>query len=79
MLAPSSVAGVIAGIGWIALDPAGVEAMHAAQVSGKNGRLPLFRSAVVLNDQISQAAGVGPYSTDPPTAPDAYAGHGGHA
>ena len=79
MLAPSSAAGVIAGIGWIALDPAGVDAMHAGQVSGKNARLPLFRSAVVLNDQISQAAGVGPYSTDAVVTGDAYAGHGGDA
>jgi hypothetical protein len=77
MLAPSSAAGVIAGIGWIALDPAGVEAMHSGQVGGKNARTPLLKSAAVLNDQINQAVGVGPYSAD--EAVDAYAGHGGEA
>lgn len=77
MLAPSSAAGVIAGIGWIALDPAGVEAMHSGQVAGKNARTPLLRSAAVLNEQINQAVGVGPYAAD--ESVDAYAGHGGEA
>jgi hypothetical protein len=80
MLAPSNAAGVIAGIGWIALDPTGVEAMHAGQVGGKkNARTPLLRSAGVLNDQINQAAGVGPYDAHEGAAVDAYAGHGGEA
>ena len=67
---------MIAGIGWVALDPTGVEAMYAGQVGGKNARLPLLRSAGVLNDLIDQAAGVGPYTADAPVD-DAYAGHGG--
>lgn len=76
ILAPSSAAGVIAAIGWIALDPTGVDAMHAGQVGGKNARMPLLRSAGVLNDQINQAAGVGPYDAHEAAAVDAYAGHG---
>ena len=76
MLAPSSAARVIAGIGWVAFDVAGVEAMYAGQVGGKNARLPLLRSAGVLNDLIDQAAGVGPYTAGVPVD-DAYAGHGG--
>jgi hypothetical protein len=79
MLAPSNAAGVIAGIGWIALDPTGVEAMHAGQVGGKNARSPLLKSAGVLNDQINQAAGLGPYGAHAAAAVDAYAGQGGEA
>jgi hypothetical protein len=80
MLAPSNAAGVVAGIGWIALDPTGVEAMHAGQVGGKkNARTPLLKSAGVLNDQINQAAGVGPYGTPEAAQVDAYAGHGEEA
>ena len=80
MLAPSNATGVIAGIGWIALDPTGVEAMHAGQVGGKkNARTPLLKSAGVLNDQINQAADVGPYGTPEAAQVDAYAGHGEEA
>lgn len=62
MLAPSSAAGVIAAVGWIALDPDGVELMYAAKVGGKDGRTPLLRSATALNDVVNQAAGLTPYS-----------------
>lgn len=79
MLAPSNAAGVIAGIGWIALDPAGVEAMHAGQVGGKNARSPLLKSAGVLNDQINQAVGLGPYGAHAAAAAEAYAGQGEEA
>lgn len=74
MLSPSNAAGVIAGIGWIALDPSGVEAMYAGDVGGKNARVPLLRSARVLNDQINQAAGVGPYTAAEAAPGDTYAG-----
>lgn len=62
MLAPSAIAGVVAGIGWVALDPDGVELMYAAKVSGKDARTPLLRSAAVLNEQLDQAAGLRAYS-----------------
>ena len=74
MLAPSNAARAVAGIGWIALDPAGVEAMYAGQVGGKNARTALMKSAGVLNDQINQAAGVGPYTGAQAAPVDAYAG-----
>ncbi len=79
MLAPSNAAGVISGIGWIALDPAGLEAMHAGQVGGKNARSPLLKSAGVLNDQINQAAGLGTYGAHAAAAAEAYASQGGEA
>lgn len=79
MLASSDAAGVVAGIGWIALDPTGVEAMHAGRVAGKKARTPLLKSAGVLNDQINRAAGVGPYSTDEAATVDALASQGGEA
>jgi hypothetical protein len=78
MLAPSNAAGVIAGLGWIALDPAGVEAMYAGRVGGKgNMRTPLLKSAGVLNDQINQAVGLGPYGAGDVAHLDARAGSGG--
>lgn len=73
MLAPSNVARAVAGIGWLALDPSGVEAMYAGQVGGKNARTPLMKSAGVLNDQINQAAGVGPYAAAPAAPANTYA------
>lgn len=74
MLASSNAAGVIAGIGWIALDPRGVERMYAGEVSGKDARTPLLRSAVVLNEQLNRAAGLAPR-----TMADAGTGQGGEA
>ena len=61
MLAPSNAAGVIAGVGWIAFDPDGVELMYAAKVGGKDAKTPVLRSAAVLNDQLNQAVGVRAY------------------
>lgn len=79
LLAPSSAARAVAGIGWIALDPSGVEAMYAGQVGGKNGRTPLLKSAGVLNDQVNQAAGFGPYAAAHAASVDVYAGLTGEA
>ncbi|WP_350247769.1 hypothetical protein RBB84_25145 (plasmid) [Rhodococcus sp. D-6] len=79
MLAPSNVARAVAGIGWLALDPSGVEAMYAGQVAGKNARTQLMKSAGVLNDQISQAAGVGPYAAAQAAPVDTYAVQTGEA
>lgn len=63
MLAPSSAAGVIARIGWIAFDPAGVEQMHAGHVGGKkHAGTPLLRSARGLNEQIDRAVSAAPYA-----------------
>ncbi|MDR7254949.1 hypothetical protein J2X46_003951 [Nocardioides sp. BE266] len=73
MLEPSTAARAVAGIGWIALDPAGVDLMYAGEVSGKNARTPLMKSAGVLNDQINQAGGVGPYAPPAATPVDTYA------
>lgn len=56
LLATSGVSEVVAGVGWIAWDPAGVERMQAAQVSGKEARTPLLRSVAVVNDQLAQLA-----------------------
>ncbi|GAA4127795.1 hypothetical protein GCM10022215_38650 [Nocardioides fonticola] len=61
MLAPSNAAGVIAGVGWIAFDPDGVELMYGAKVGGKDAKIPVLRSAVVLNEQLNQAVGVRAY------------------
>jgi hypothetical protein len=57
LLAASDASEVVAGIGWIAWDPAGVERMQAGQVSGKDARSSLLRSAAVVNDQLVQAGG----------------------
>ena len=40
----------------------------------QNARTPLMKSAGVLNDQINQAAGVGPYAAAQAAPADAYAG-----
>lgn len=71
MLAPSNAAGVVAVVGWIALDHAGVEAMQAGQAYGTNARTPLLKSAAVLNEQIDQVAGVGLYAASRATTVDA--------
>lgn len=65
MLAQSSAAGVVAGVGWIALDPDGVAQMHEGRVRGKDARTQLLRSAAALNDQVNQAAGLRPRPADP--------------
>lgn len=66
MLAPSDAAGVLAGVGWIALDPDGVTDLYAGRVEGTKSRVPwlkksrsspLLRSARVLGDQLARAAG----------------------
>ena len=59
LLAASDASDVVAGIGWIAWDPAGVERMQAGQVTGKDAHTPLLRSAAVVNDQLAQLAGSG--------------------
>ncbi|MEJ7831861.1 MAG: hypothetical protein WKF79_03025 [Nocardioides sp.] len=79
LLAPSNAAGVIAGIGWIALDHEGVAQMHAGQVGGKNARTLLMRSAAVLNDQVNQAAGIQATGADQDAMAAAAPGHGGAA
>jgi hypothetical protein len=55
LLAASDASEVVAGIGWIAWDPAGVERMQAGQVSGKDARTSLLRSAARVNDQLAEA------------------------
>jgi hypothetical protein len=76
MLAPSNAAGVVAVVGWIALDHAGVEAMQAGQVYGTNARTQLLKSAAVLNEQIDQVAEVGPYAAGRATTVDALTSRG---
>lgn len=56
LLAASDASEVVAALGWIAWDPAGVERMQAGQVSGKDARTPLLRSAAAVNHQLAQAA-----------------------
>lgn len=79
ILMPSSAAGVVAGVGWIAFDPAGVETLLAGQVEGRRGRTPLLRSASVLNDQINRAVGIGPYDGSADAMVDAPTEGGGEA
>ncbi|GAW52573.1 MULTISPECIES: hypothetical protein [unclassified Nocardioides] len=62
LLAPSNAAGVIKGIGWVAIDPDGYELMYAGKVGGKDARTPLLRSAAVLNDQLDGVSGVRSYA-----------------
>lgn len=59
VLAPSNAANVISHVGWIALDPNGVERMYAGRASGKDAQTPLLRSATALNEQLDQATGLG--------------------
>jgi hypothetical protein len=58
LLAASDASEVVAEVGWIAWDPAGVERMQAGRVSGRDVRTPLLRSAAVVNDQLALAQGV---------------------
>jgi len=60
LLAASDASEVIADVGWIAWDPAGVERMQAGQVSGKDARTALLRSAATVNEQLERAANVPP-------------------
>jgi hypothetical protein len=55
LLAAGDASEVVAGLGWIAWDPAGVERMQAGQVSGKDARTPLLVSAAAVNDQLARA------------------------
>jgi len=79
ILAPSTAARAIAAIGWVAFDPSGTEAMYAGQVGGKNAGTALMKSASVVNDQITQAAGVSPYAPPQAAAVDVYAVQPGEA
>jgi hypothetical protein len=61
LVAASNVAGVVAAVSWIASDADGVELMYAAKVDGKDGRTPLLRSAVALDEIVTDAAGLAPF------------------
>jgi len=55
LLAAGNAGEVVAGVGWIAWDPAAVERMQAGRVAGKDARSPLLRSAAAVNEQLAQA------------------------
>lgn len=59
LLAASSIAPVLAGVGWLAWDPEGVSRLEAGHVSGRDARTPLFVSATSMCEQIRDAADPG--------------------
>jgi hypothetical protein len=61
LLAASDASEVVSGVGWIAWDPAGVQRMQAGQVSGKDARTPLLRSAAAVNAQLGLAQAGNPW------------------
>ena len=54
LLRSSSAEPVVADVGWIAVDPAGVARLEGGHVGGKDSRTALLRSATALNEAIDQ-------------------------